>query len=338
MHALLAATRLLLATFAGAIGLVALRRIRGWRARRDTQLLILVAPLASLALGVAGVLHFVGEVCWLGAPPWDYTLGVLLLFSVGLLALVGLALGALRLALMGRFLALASHPVGSDLQALVDTFSARIGGPATRVHLCVYGRPLALACGVRRPVLLLSTWLVDHLDRRELEAVVAHELGHIARRDFLVTWLAGMLRDAFFYLPTSRAAFRQLRHDNELASDDLAVAATGRPLALASALAKVWQQALGPAEPLVGGAPALVGTTTGAGGVGMIEQRIERLMGCAPVEPPRSGRRSGPGSVGMGASALGGLLVLQAATSAAILAPMACDPNGPLVALLARVL
>ena len=146
-----------------------------------------------------------------------------------------------------------------------------------------------------------------------------------------------MLRDAFFYFPTSRAAFRQLRHDNELASDDLAVAATRRLLSLASALAKVWQQTLGPAEPLAGGAPALVGTTTGAGGVGVIEQRIERLMACAPVEPPGSGGRSGPGSVGMGASALGGLLVLQAATATAIPAPMVCDPNRPLVALLASV-
>jgi beta-lactamase regulating signal transducer with metallopeptidase domain len=88
--------------------------------------------------------------------------------------------------------------------------------------------------------MLLSTWMVDHLDQQELEAVLMHELVHVRRRDYLLNWVALLLRDAFFYLPTSRIAFRQLHYEKELASDDLVAQSTKRPLALASALTKVW--------------------------------------------------------------------------------------------------
>src|SRR5439155_7584396 len=99
---------------------------------------------------------------------------------------------------------------------------------------------------------------------------LAHELGHVARRDYLVIWLATVLRDAFCYLPTSWAAYRQLQREKELACDDLAVAATNRPLALASALAKVWQQAVS--------APTLATVQPFMEASEAIEGRIERLL------------------------------------------------------------
>ena len=68
--------------------------------------------------------------------------------------------------------------------------------------------------------MLLSTWMVDHLDQQELEAVLMHELVHAHRRDYLLNWVALLLRDAFFYLPTSRIAYRQLHYEKELASDE----------------------------------------------------------------------------------------------------------------------
>jgi len=80
----------------------------------------------------------------------------------------------------------------------------------------------------------------EHLDNEELEAVLTHELIHLSRGDYLMNWVAIMLRDAFFYLPTSWRAYDQLSHEKEMACDDLVVNVTRRPLVLASALAKVW--------------------------------------------------------------------------------------------------
>jgi beta-lactamase regulating signal transducer with metallopeptidase domain len=112
--------------------------------------------------------------------------------------------------------------------------------------------------------------MVEHLDQQELEAVLAHELEHVAQHDYLINWLAIVLRDAFFYLPTSRIAYRQFAYEKELACDDLAIRTTRRPLALASAITKIWLSlSEGPPSPLV---QSLVLTNES------IEMRIERLL------------------------------------------------------------
>ena len=317
MHTLPGLASVLLVVLAGSLALGALRRLGGWPGRRELQFLVLAAPVVSLGLGIGGLHHFAGQTCFLGAPPWDYALGVALPLGMGLVALGGLGLGVVRLALIDRVVAGGSRPAGPELRALADRLAERLGARRPRVLLRAYDRPLALTCGLWRPTVLLSTWMVERLDRQELEAVLAHELGHVARRDYPVVWLATVLRDAFCYLPTSRAAYRQLQHEKELACDDLAIAATNRPLALASALAKVWQPALGAptfetAQPLV-----KVGEA--------IEGRIERLL--AAPGPTASQSRSRLIALGVGGSALAGLLVLEAANVAVMLTPMGCGPT-----------
>ncbi len=340
MHTLIGITSLLLIVLSGAAALTLLHRVRRWGVRRDVQLLVLAAPLVSLVLAIGALHHFAGQVCWLGAPPWDYALGMLQPLAMGLLAAGGLTLGLVRLALMGRVIGRTTWPAGDTLQALADRLAERVGAPRTRVRLCAYGRPLALASGVQRPSLLLSAWMVECLDAQELEAVLAHELAHVARRDYLFTWLAAVLRDAFFYLPTSRAAYGLLRRDNELASDDLAIAVTGRPLALASALARVWAQALRLTSSTEPAGVAIVPALLGGGGAGQsvaLEHRIERLLDAPHAESSAIQPRSRAVALAMGGAALAGLLALQAANIAVLLAPMACNPRAPLVSLLGRL-
>jgi len=134
--------------------------------------------------------------------------------------------------------------------------------------------PLAVAGGLRRPSVVLSNWLLEHLDRHELESVVTHELAHLARRDYVTRWLARLLRDATIYLPGAWHALRILEADQELSADALAVSVTGRPLAMASALGKVWR-AMSTAEDYTGlaGAPAYA-----AGSADLIEERMQRLI------------------------------------------------------------
>jgi hypothetical protein len=131
-----------------------------------------------------------------------------------------------------------------------------------------------------------------------------------------MTWLATMLRDAFFYLPTSRAAYRQLQQEKELACDDLAVGATHRPLALASALAKVWQHAV--EGPRFGSAQSLTGVGESING------RIERLL--ATPKPTASRVGSYAAVFRIRIPALVGLLILEAVNVTLILALMGCGP------------
>ena len=95
--------------------------------------------------------------------------------------------------------------------------------------------------GYRKPVIVLSEGLINALDDEELETVVAHELGHIVRADSLLTWLTVFLRDLMFFTPLVFWIFRDLTAEKEKASDDYAINLTGKPMAFAQALIKVWR-------------------------------------------------------------------------------------------------
>ena len=324
MHTLIALSSVLLVLLGGYVALAFLPRLRVWARRRDLQFVVLALPLASLALSIAALHHFVGRACFLGAPTWDYTLGVALPLGMGVIALGGVGLGIVRVALMARLIGRWGVPAGPELEARAVDLARQLGAPRPRVLVCVYGRPLALTSGLVRPTLLLSTWMVERLDRRELEAVLAHELGHAARHDYLMVWLATVLRDAFLYLPTSWGAYRQLQREKEPACDDLAIGATRRPLALASALAKVWGQTAGGTG--LGLAQALADEDDA------IEIRIDRLLGEPGAPPDRTGSRLM--AIGVGISALAGLLALEGLAFAVMLAPMGCGPVAPIARLL----
>jgi Zn-dependent protease with chaperone function len=324
MHTLLTLSSLLLVLLGSTVALVILQRFAGWAQRRDLQFGILAAPIVSLAVGLGGLAHFVGRACFMTAPAWDYILGVALPLGMGLLALVGLGLGLARLALMAWVVARRGHLADAALQNTANTLAKRLGAPHARVRLCAYHAPLALTCGLWRPTIVLSTWMLTQLDAHELEAVLAHELSHVTRRDYLVTWLATVLRDSFWYLPTSWAAYHQLQQEKELACDDLAVSATSRPLALASALAKVWQHAV--ARPDFGLAQHLGNAN------GLMEGRITRLL--AAAQPANSAAQPRLVALGVGAAALAALLALQMLNLTVMLAPMGCGPGAPLWRLL----
>lgn len=319
MHLLLGLSSLVLVLLGSFLTLGCLHRVGSWSQRRDVQCLVLAVPSVSLLLGLGGLHHFSGRACLSQAPFWDSALGVALPVAMGAVAFGALVLGVARLALMAWMIARSCALADPKLQSLADDLAAQLGSPRCRVLLRVYDRPLALTSGIVRPTVLLSTWMVERLDRRELEAVLVHELGHVARRDYLVIWLATVLRDAFFYVPASWAAYRQLQHEKELACDDTVVSTTHRPLALASALAKVLLHAVeepqfarfGVAQPLV-----------------RIEEpvnnRIERLLTTPQAASNACCARKGGLRIGL--PVVVGLLILEGVNLSVMLALMGCGP------------
>ena len=280
MHILLYMSGMLVVILLGSVLVLHLLRLfSDWSQRQVMQLLVLITPLVSLIVLIGGLQHVLNLDCALNAPAWDYTLDVTVLLLVGSNMVGALGLGLGRLVLMKRVMKQQEVITDPDLQALVDQFAQQSGFPRLCLQLVRSDRPFALLYGIRRPTMLLSTWMIDHLDPQELEAVLMHELVHVRRRDYLLNWVALLLRDAFFYLPTSRIAYRQLHHEKELASDDLVAQSTKRPLALASALTKVWLY-------LVDDPPSkIVQTLLGRGE--SIADRVDRLLG---MRNPTSGK------------------------------------------------
>lgn len=230
------------------------RRPHGWKWRREIQLFILAAPLVGLLLGWIQASTCSGPTCMPAetamvslAPMMTFT-GQALTVAMTLVALGALLLGGLRAFLLPRLAVRRTLPADPLLQQRANRLAAALGLPSPRVLVRISQQPLALTLGLRRPTVLLSTWMVQQLDHDELNAVLAHELAHAARQDYGVLWLAKVLADAFFYLPTSRMAYRLLQTEKEVCCDDLALTVTRRPLGLASALAKVWQYAMTPPQ------------------------------------------------------------------------------------------
>ena len=280
MHILLYMSGMLVVILLGSVLVLHLLRLfSDWSQRQVMQLLVLITPLVSLIVLIGGLQHVLNQDCTLDTPAWDYTLDVIVLLLVGSNIVGALGLGLGRLVLMKRVMRQQEVIVDSGFQALVDRLAQQSGLPRLCLQLVRLDRPFALLYGIRRPTMLLSTWMIDHLDQHELEAVLVHELVHVRRRDYLLNWVALLLRDAFFYLPTSRIAYRQLHHEKELASDDLVAQSTKRPLALASALTKVWLY-------LVDDPPSkIVQTLLGRGE--SIADRVDRLLG---MRNPTSGK------------------------------------------------
>ena len=128
--------------------------------------------------------------------------------------------------------------------------------------------------GWLQPVILFPVSAVTGLPAMQLEAILAHELAHIRRHDYLVNLLQHLVETLLFYHPAVWWVSHHLSQERELCCDDLTVNVCGDRVAYAQALAAL--------EELRGTAPDLA---LAAGG-GSLLRRIRRLLG-VPVESHR---------------------------------------------------
>ena len=95
-----------------------------------------------------------------------------------------------------------------------------------------------LPCSARllRPVIWLPATLLIRMAPDQIEAILAHELAHVRRLDWLWNALQCVVEALFFYHPGIWWLSRRIRQERENACDDLAVRACGDPITLAEAL------------------------------------------------------------------------------------------------------
>ncbi len=149
---------------------------------------------------------------------------------VGGAFLAGLAVATVRLlsgvwavaAIRRRSAAVTDAAVSAQVDEIRREFGVA-GAVAVRRSAAV---GTAATIGWRRPVILLAAdWPTWELAERR--AVLAHELAHVRRRDYLTSLLAAICRTAHFYHPLVRWLAARLRLHQELAADSLASAAAG---------------------------------------------------------------------------------------------------------------
>jgi beta-lactamase regulating signal transducer with metallopeptidase domain len=200
-------------------------------------------------------------------------LDVVLLTALGfaLLAAVRVyrAHRALRRRLRGRVRVVAG-PWRDALDALGERAGLR-----RRVRLSIVagiGSPLAR--GTFRPEICVPTRAFEELGEEERDALLAHETGHVVRRDALRLSLQRVLETVLAVQPLNRLAGRRLREIAEFRCDRLASAWTGRPRVLAGCLTRVANWVL------EGRAAAWLPAMASRGR--LLERRVHRLLEAGP--------------------------------------------------------
>jgi heat shock protein HtpX len=237
------------------------------------RMALALVPLVALYL-LALVLAFLSLVAVLVDGSWGALLGWLLI--AGGLAVVAAThrLRAEELVLRTARAKRLEDDEEPELRRIVDRVAAMADVPPPRLAVIRSWAPNALAAGLRpeSATIAVTTELLRRLDEGELEAVVAHELSHIANRDGLVmTFVSGpaMLGSAMLGSSDGRAQvvyvllywpfhliglllLWTISRYREYVADRGAVLITGAPEHLMSALTKISERA--PRGDLRGGA------------------------------------------------------------------------------------
>ncbi|MFP2911214.1 M56 family metallopeptidase, partial [Pyxidicoccus sp. 3LFB2] len=124
-----------------------------------------------------------------------------------------------------------------------------------------------MVIGLWRPLILVPASAMTGLSASQLEAILAHELAHIRRHDYLVNLLQSFVETLLFYHPAVWWLSHRIREEREHCADDLAVQCCGDAYLYARALAHIEQLRVQPLPQ-----PAL-----GADG-GSLLLRVRRLL------------------------------------------------------------
>lgn len=161
-----------------------------------------------------------------------------LLLTLAIAALVAAMIKAVFVIASARRVARRYHHSAQEFPRLIAVLSD-LGAEDVRVRVAGDAGISAFTYGVIQPTICLSSGLIDKLDDIKLTALVAHEMGHIKRRDNLAIFLALFVRDFLWPLPISHQLFAIFVSEKEFAADDFAVRVTGKPLELAGAIVSV---------------------------------------------------------------------------------------------------
>jgi len=134
--------------------------------------------------------------------------------------------------------------------------------------------------GLIKPVILLPLSMLSGFSAHQIELIIAHELGHVRRWDYLANLVQVLIETVLFYHPVVHWISRDVRNARENCCDDLVLSvAKGNPITYARALADLEELR----HDLDVVAPAL-----GAGG-GILLARIRRIVGAEGHDPlPRT--------------------------------------------------
>src|SRR5881394_755590 len=170
-------------------------------------------------------------------------------------------MAARRLAVMG------THPAPPGCAMALERLAARlrVTRPLRVLESALVQIPAVI--GWLRPVILVPASALTGLTPLQLDALLAHEIAHVRRYDYIIRVLQSVIETLLFYHPAVWWVSRRVREERELCCDDLVVRASGDPVTYARALCEL--------ERLREAEPRLALAASG----GSLAMRIARLLG-----------------------------------------------------------
>ena len=143
-----------------------------------------------------------------------------------------------------RWARLAQPPADLAWQQRVDSLLKRMRVSRGVQLLTSDNISAPLAMGLFRPLILFPVQLLTNLSANQIEALLAHELAHLRRQNYLVNLMQTVVETLLFYHPVIWWVNRVIRQERELCCDDLVVSQSENRQDYILALAKTaeWQQ------------------------------------------------------------------------------------------------
>lgn len=100
-----------------------------------------------------------------------------------------------------------------------------------------------IVVGHLKPMILFPIGAINRLSNHEVEAILAHELAHVLRHDYLFNILQNVIEALFYFHPAVWWLSSQIRTERENCCDDVAISICGNAVTYAKSLVSVQEMA-----------------------------------------------------------------------------------------------
>jgi beta-lactamase regulating signal transducer with metallopeptidase domain len=106
-----------------------------------------------------------------------------------------------------------------------------------------------MVVGFLKPMILFPMGVLNRLSPEEVEAILAHELAHVLRNDYVFNILQSVVEALFYFHPAVWWMSAQIRNERESACDDIAINLIKNKMNYARALVAIQEMAYFPMTP-----------------------------------------------------------------------------------------
>ncbi len=136
-----------------------------------------------------------------------------------------------------------NFPVDEYWQELLDGLKNRVGVQRgiDLLESAMVRSPIVI--GHLKPVILFPIGAINRLNPDEVEAILAHELAHILRNDYVFNIIQSVIEALFYFHPAVWWISAQIRNERENCCDDMAIQLCGNAMNYAKSLVSVQEMA-----------------------------------------------------------------------------------------------